>query len=183
MNYKSGELSVVLNGKRYSSPNFHYSMVSIDKRRQHTDLSTKCELGQAGKGQNSITIRKKLMLHLGLTKEFIKGMHTCHLCACDSKNGGCQNVAHVYFGTVSENLNDTLFGHFNHSDAIAGALGTLDEPYCPDCGYVSSAETSKSKRMCVKRHIKKGNCNTHSRKKRQTHPSFAAKEKDNKGYI
>ena len=158
------------------NPNWSFSKLRLDVRREHTDLSTPCELGINTKAMNGKTIRKKLMLHLGLTKELIKGMHCCHLCACDSKNGGCQNVAHVYFGSPQENRFDTTYGHFNHSDAIAGALGPINEPYCPDCGFTSGAKKNRKRRAIVKRHIKLERCNSPHGPKKKTHPSFAAKE-------
>ena len=154
-------------------PSWSFSKLSLHVRREHTDLSTPCQPGT----QTSISgaargIRKKLIAHLGLTKEIIKGMHTCHLCACDSQQGGCQNVAHVYFGTASENRLDQTEGHFNHTPA---APGTYDQPYCPDCGYTSNAKLPHSKRMSVKRHIKRKSCNSPTPSKRKTHAAFAAK--------
>jgi hypothetical protein len=166
-------------------PKWSFSKLSLDARRQYTDLSTPCQPSNQSGGTASKKIRKKLMLHLGLTKELIKGMHTCHLCACDSMNGNCQNVAHVYFGSSQENRFDALYGHYAH-DAKPAYLpaGPINEPYCPDCGYTSVAKENRKRRASVKRHIKLKRCNSPFGPKRKTHPSFcAAKEKDNKGYL
>ena len=140
------------------NPNWSFSKLRLDVRREHTDLTTPCELGKSKTVRtNQKRIRKKLMLHLGLTEELIKGMQTCHLCTHDSTHGGCQNVAHVYFGTVQENRLDKTEGHFNHTPAPPG---TYDDPYCPDCGFTSGAKTHGKRWRNVKRHIKNKSCNS-----------------------
>ena len=157
-------------------PNWSFSKLRLDVRREHTDLSTPCQPSQyktISGGRKRI--RKNLILHLGLTKELVKGMHSCHLCACDTHHGCCQNLAHVYFGSPSENAFDTTKGHDHHDLPLTGALGTHDEPYCPTCGYMSSAANTQTKRKVVHRHIKRKSCNISPWIKRKTHAAFAAK--------
>jgi hypothetical protein len=136
--------------------------LTINERRDHCDLQTICQPGSKDKRKT----RNALRQHLGLTKSDIKGMACCHLCECDSQNGGCTNPKHLYFGTHEENIWDKHFGHFNHPDP--NSEGWL-RPYCPTCGYYSTSPGNE--RNNLNRHVQANTC-AKPRIGRPVHPDF-----------
>jgi hypothetical protein len=149
--------------------------LTINKRRDHCDLQTKCTYSISRKTglpftseHAMILARKGLCEHLGLTKADVVGMHVCHLCDCDSTHGACSNPKHLYFGTPTENQKDKHYGHYNHP---------TPDPYCPNCGYQSNSKDARKKIYLVQQHIKNNSCNSKFSKPTRIHPNFQKGDK------
>lgn len=75
-----------------------YMSRSQEDRQKHLDLSQPCD----ERGGRSYYFRGLLAHHLGTSIPSGIGTQLCHAC----HNGGCSNVAHLYWGTPSENRQD-----------------------------------------------------------------------------
>ncbi len=84
-----------------------YTLKSREERTSHIDLSTPCILGNTSGPRRA---KKALLEKFGLENDVDNWktgkIETCHLCACDSKKGYCENPDHLYIGTPKENCSD-----------------------------------------------------------------------------
>lgn len=77
-----------------------YMTRSQTERQAHLDLSQNCD----ERGGRSYYFRGLLAHHLGTSIPSGMSTQLCHAC----HNGGCSNVAHLYWGTPTENRLDAL---------------------------------------------------------------------------
>ena len=95
-----------------------YILLPREKRIEHIDLSTECEIG--------VLKRRKrggldaLYGIIGVEDDIENWtnarIHVCHLCECGRRMGECGNIYHIYIGTASENQHD-LSPEFRHERA------------------------------------------------------------------
>jgi hypothetical protein len=76
-----------------------YMTLPVEERRQHLDLSSDCIIIGGGSQQ----FRGLLAHYLKTTISTKQEALLCHAC----NNAKCSNVAHLYWGTFSENLQDS----------------------------------------------------------------------------
>ena len=107
-----------------------YILLPREKRIEHIDLSTECELGTLygrSRGGND-----KLYGLIGVEDDIenwtSERIHICHLCDCGRRKGECGNPRHIYIGTASENQFDQG-KEFLHKRAKAAGRpkGSLNE--------------------------------------------------------
>ncbi len=82
---------------------------SRDERRAHLDLETPCECVGYTNGRIRNELLHGLLELLGLTNDLKSRSNTglvLHACSCDTDNGSCRNLRHLYFGTHGENCLD-----------------------------------------------------------------------------
>lgn len=91
-----------------------YIKLSQSERQAHLDLDAPC----LERGGSSPNFRGLLADRLGTTIPSGKKIYICHAC----HNGKCSNVAHLYWGTPSENWQDNInngTGHNPHQRMLA----------------------------------------------------------------